>query len=432
MGIESWGGSKSEALPEDAVEKEPEEIAFPNGDAAVAAYLEKYANQPERAELIRKVFQEFLKEELDNTAIFKSESGIEMPYTSIRVGKLARRIYKEILGKELLNETEKEGPLKKQKFVFGTSPITEDGDQFGTVEFSMHDTVRKLRTILPALEKGESSEDEEIFTIGMPTNVLGRIPPELVEKIKASPSDELGKVYAELIAQKIKEGGDELKIVELLGMSLGASLAVRIGESLIDRRVVTQDSDSEEDDNLPRLHIRAEVPVAMGPSKIKTAQIYLGFVTDGILEMQRPDFKRIGAGKAKFVEKTRALLAERGIDRQMSPEQKAAKQSVIRSIVWALKDGLTPRPETKVTEVYGLNDATSVTPSMRRAAKKQREGEAKGSLGEVIWKPRKGDSAETDNRRKFGVKMLHMNPWFRSNELKRLNALAEELQLISK
>ena len=347
-----------------------------------------------------------------------------MPYTSINLEALARRVYEKTSGKEL-GPKEEESKLRKQKFVFATSPVLEDGDQFTTVEYAMHDCVKKLPVILQKLAKGEPLEDEEIFTVGMPTNVLGKIPPELVEKITELPFDELAKTYGEFIASKIKRGEGAPDDVELLGMSLGANLAIRTGENLVDRGLVTQDNEKAEEENLPHLQIRADVPVSLGPSKIKPVQILAGFVADGALELTRSDVRKNILGKEgkEFKAATRVRLAEKGIDRQMSDDQKTAKSRVIRSIVLSLGKGLKPRPETKITETFGLRDLTSVTPGLRREAKQQKKEHA-GTLGQNIL------SRTSENERRFAADMMHLNPWFRENELRRMNALAEKIRTL--
>lgn len=402
--------------------RQEETIPFPHAESAIEAYLGEYKGKTERADELRDFFQEFLDEEIENTGIFESEDGIAMPYTSISTKALAHRIYEKTTGKKLADEVGPQAP-RKQKFIFATSPDLNDGDQFTTVEFAMHDSVMAVSSALEKLKRGEELEDEEIFTVGMPTNVLGKIPPELAEKIAAQPFDELAKPYAELIGSKIKKGDEAPEGVELLGMSLGANLAIRTGERLIGDRVVTQDHKEAKENETPYLQIRADVPVSLGPSKIKKVQIMAGFVADGILEAGRPDVRKniLGPRGKEFKQATRARLAEKGITEQMSDEDKKTKTKVRNQIILSLGKGLKPKPGTKVTETYGLRDLTSITPGLRREARKRRE-EHEGTLGQGML------SRTSKNERRFAANMMHMNPWFRKNELRRMDALARRIQ----
>ena len=125
-------------------------------------------------------------------------------------------------------------------------------------------------------------------------------------------------------------------------------------------------------------------------------------------------------GKA-FKEATRKWLAEKGMEIQMSGEQKSIKNRVIRSIILKLGKGLIPRLETKITEVFGLKDPTSITLGLRAEAKKQKK-EYGGTLGQNIL------SRTSPNERRFAVDMMHTPPWFRENELQRMDALAKKIE----
>jgi len=397
--------------------------AYPHVEAAVEAYTREYKDKSENAEILRIVLNELIESEVENSHMFVSETGVELPYTSINTGELARRIYKKISGPEQPAE-EKPSLPRKKKFIFGTSPAMEDGDQFTTVEYAMHECIKRLPAAIENLKSGRhQEEDEEIFTLGMPTNVLGKIPDNYAQKICENPADELGKIYAELIRSKIERDKTAPKTVELFGQSLGASFAVRAGENLKEQKVVTQDFISSKKIGLPYLRIRTDAPVAMGPSKIKQLQIPVGFLLDAAIEMFRPEVKKIIFNLKKFKEAIRERLTERGIKKRMSDDQASIKKRVMHSIIFALGKGLEPKPDTKITQVYGLRDITTITTEMLRESKlhkeKLRASSPEISLAENLLE-RKSDTV-----RRFGVNMAHLNPWFRANELKRMDKLAE-------
>src|SRR5262249_35928349 len=161
--------------------------------------------------------------------------GVELPFTCISVRRLALRIH------SLCNRAAQnhqyfpaiEAPIK-QEFVFGTSVTTTEGNQFNFVEEAMHQCVKYLPAALKAVNEGRNPEDREIYTLGMPTNVLGYIPLQFAYQLRCDPIGKLSEVYAELIDKEMNKFSNlGARVVELYGVSMGASLAVRIGERLI-------------------------------------------------------------------------------------------------------------------------------------------------------------------------------------------------------
>ncbi len=175
-------------------------IEFPHAEAGLEAYLKEYPNEASRAEKLRAVFQEFLQREIKNIKIFKSEQlGAELPYTSIKIGELARSIYKKYAEADSLPVEAPDVAPVAQEFVFNSALSTDEGNEFNFVEEAMHEAVKHLPAALKALREGKAPEEREVFTLGMPTNVLGRVSPELADRINKEPFEELGKVFAELV-----------------------------------------------------------------------------------------------------------------------------------------------------------------------------------------------------------------------------------------
>ncbi len=404
-----------------SIESESQPVSFPNGEVKVKYYLENYPEDLEGGEKLKEFFQEFIKEEIENTNIFRSEKyGVELPYTSVSPVSIARKIYQRYAGSipEFIKEDEEKKHSQKE-FVFGTSPAIKEGNQFNVVEEAMHQCIKKLPQILKDLRAGKEPEDIEIFTMGMPTNVLGSLSEEFVEQMTAGPSDELAKVYSELIASKISSQSN-LDSVELYGVSLGSSLAIRTGEALIDQGLVTQETEKDEKKS-PHLQIKAEVPVALSPSEMKDFQIPIGFITDLFIESRLPELKAIEAGKPAFAKQVAGILEKRGIRENMTTLQKKLKQKAIFRIVKALGEGLESKPETKITALYGLKDATTYTLDMAKKAKERKE-EFAGTLGESLL------SRKDPNIRNFVADMPHMNLYFNKNEARRMEKLAKSLK----
>ncbi len=395
---------------------------FPNGEAAIEAYLRKYEGETERAQKIRDFLYEFLKQEIKNIKIFKSEKfGAELPYTSVKVLELAKTIYQKYAGNLPVElEASTQTPVKQQ-YVIGSALATAEGNEFTFVEEAMSQCVKYLPAALKALQENKNLEDREIITLGMPTNELGKITPEFGEKLSVSPYNEMGKVYAELIESKNDPNAGKTKTIELFGISLGSNIAIRAGEQLIEHGSATQDFEKAKNQNLPYLEIRAEVPVSLSRSKIKKLQIPVGFVLDSLHEIRLPEVKRIEAGKAQFAAYINKMLENRGIRSQMSEGQKQIKRKVLRNIITKLGNKFEPKQNTKITAIYGLKDLTTYTPGMIEEAGDQKK-EFGGTLGENLLERKKS------NIRSFTANMPHLSPRFPDNELKRMRVLGMILE----
>lgn len=393
-------------------------IEFPHAEAGLELYTKEYPNESARAERLRAVFQEFLQQEIKNIKIFKSEQlGAELPYTSIRIGELAKKIYQKTVGVSggLPAEAPDAAPAA-QEFVFNSALSTDEGNEFNFVEEAMHEAVKHLPAALKALKEGKAPEEREVFTLGMPTNVLGRISPELADKIAKAPFEELGKVFAELVKSEMRA-----KAIKFQGVSLSSNIAIRTAENLVEQGLVTQDFATAEKDQLPYLQIEAEVPVSLSPSKIKGLQVPVGFFADALKERKLPEVKRIEAGKPQFGKDVNEVLAQRGIHEQMSDDQKKTKRGVILDILKKVGNTFKPKPETKITTLYGLKDLTTTSPSMIKAAKARKE-EFGGTLGQNLLERTK------PNERIFTAEMMHLSPRFRQTQLRRMRVLGMALE----
>lgn len=404
----------------------PKYIEFPAAEVILKKYSEKYPGEKERLELIRDFYQDFLQQEIASTKIFKSEKyGASVPYNSIKIGDFAKKLYKKYSGKDLPASLQDSPVPIKQEFIYGTSISSREGDGFTFIEEVVHQFSKHLPTALKDIQASKAPEEREFFMIGLPTNVLGSISADFAKKAAGYPFDELAKVYSELVHSKIENAQTKPEHVEIYGMSLGANLAVRTSERLIEERIVTQDLEVAQKEKIPYLQIRAEVPVSLSPSKRKKWQIPFGYVVDVFRELRLPEVQIIEKGRKKFYEQVDKALAARGIKENMSAEQKKLKQKTIVNIILALGRGLTPKPETKITEIYGLQDATTNTAEMTAEAEQRREDQGfRDKFGKFML------GRKHTNRRAFTADMLHLNPRFRENEVRRLRALAETIESI--
>lgn len=128
----------------------------------------------------------------------------------------------------------------------------------------------------------------------------------------------------------------------------------------------------------------------------------------------------IGKSNPEFAKQVELKLEKRGIVVNKSEEQQKMKKKAMIDIIISFRKGLKLKPETKITEIYGLHDLTTRTSSLMREVKKQKENHP-NSLGQNLAKPQR------ENSRVFGVDMFHETPWFRKNELDRIKNAVEKL-----
>jgi len=425
MGMESGFGK-----PNIETKENPEEIAFPHGEEAVRLFEKEYPGNPELVEKAKEIFEIFFKQEMENIQIFKSKEGVEFPYTKINLTELAKKLYKENSKEPLKENLEKniEHSSIEKKFIFGSFLTTRAGQAFTFTEEAIHQATMNLPRALDDLKNGQEPKDLEVYTLGSPTNLLGKMTPEFFDGLKEDSFRNMGRVYAELIRGKIlvadKEKSAKIS-VELFGISMGAGLAAMTGEKLLETGEFTQEPQPiDKKDRKPFVQIRAEVPVTLSRSKMKKIQIPTGFIIDMIRGLGNPYTKNVVGRDKKFIEQTNAELAKRGIHENMSPEQKEMKEKSIPRLILALGKGLELKPETKVDEVYGLRDSTTWTPSLKKDAKTQEEKNPE-TLGSKIL-PR-----VKENSRTSVVNASHMDipgsQFFRGSELRRIKVATEKL-----
>ena len=417
------------------------QMKFPYSEGAIKLYEKEYGDNPEEIKRVRDIFDAFFNEEISNIKLYESERyGAAFPYTSIDIGSFAKILYEQYAGRkaEITSSREKiDGEKNHEKeprkidreFVFPGAPFSRnDAGPFHYVEEAMHQCVQRLPTALKNLQDGKEPDEFEIFTFGLPTNELGSMSPDFFEKLKKEPIVELGNILAEFIEKNgiAKENPDDKLNIELFGISMGAGLAAITGEKLLETGMFTQDDKQFLEDGLPRIKIRAQSFVSGSRSKIKKSQIPLGFAADVIATLMSNSYVHtMKSIEPKFIKQMYAILAERGILENKSEDQKKMKNESMRAMISALGKGLILKPETNINEIYGLKDMTTYTSSLSNEAKKQKESYA-GFLGQNLVKPRR------ENSRVFAVDTMHMPPFFRLNELKRIRRAANELDNLEK
>jgi hypothetical protein len=405
-------------------------LEFPHADAALELYAQKYEDDPKRLEIIREIFYTFFEQELNHAQIYQSQKfGVAFPFTKINVAELANVLYKKrVPTTEIPAETQNQMRSGKTEFIFGSFLTTDNGNEFTFTEEAMHQMMKLLPQAIEDLKNGKQPEQSEIFTLGSPTNTVGTMSPEFMKEVEQDTFGTFGKLYAEFIENQLndKAPNQKSKIIEFFGISMGAGIAAKTGEDLLETGKVVQDHTTTQANDTPYLQIRAEVPVALGSSKLKKLQIPVGFIADStVLLATRPYVRKVALGEKKFMDKVNKILEVKGIRPNMSDEQKKLKWKGLSSVIFGLGKGLTLKPETKITKIIGLKDITMYTPAVNKMAKQHRNL-YEGSLGQNLV------PEENKNQRTFSADMSHTRPFFRENEFRRMRKAAMSLEEINK
>lgn len=405
-----------------------DEIKFPHAEKVIRMFQDKYEEEPEKAEIIKAVLYDFFEQAMENTQIYKSkELGASFPWTVIKTGELAKEVFNKYSETKFQDSGEKEPekPISRQEFIFSSGSLMKSGYQFTFIEEAMHQAIVSLLGDLKAIKKGEEPERREIYTLGLPTNELGKISEDFSDKVDRDPFGSMANLQGEFIKTRIPEKNyqeEKKEHISFYGVSTGASFAAATGEKLLNEDIVTQSLESE--DNVPRLSIKMVSPVGLSESNAKGWQIPVGYFIEGAYQFfDDPKFR---ISDLKFMGQVKEFLKKKGICENMSEQDKKFKRGAIDSVVSKIKEGVKIDDNLKVTKVSGIFDPLMFSSeAYREFRRKELENlKEKKSLGKNIF-PRK-----KENEREIKVRMTHTHALF-YNELKRYHKLAGEIQKLN-
>jgi hypothetical protein len=369
---------------------------------------------PRALEIMRSLLDEYVEENLEGSRMFGNleSEGARFPYSKLSVRNFAKRAYARYAGKEPVIRTEgAERPVRKE-FTFSTFLTFEGGSPFVLHERHHQRLLEKLPEALLALERGEEPEEYEIYSIGSPSNILGEVSEAFMEKVRAGNAfDAFGELYGGFIASQIPE--DERQRAHtslyLYGVSMGASMALKAGEYLLQQDLVYQPSgtwtqwqgDAGEEgfpdapdttgpkvaDNRPRLLIRGDMPVGIN-EYASAHQIAQGFIPHSIqsirdeysrawiktegkfatdaarqLIKRRPDEFRINmdADQTRLKGELLPAFFRAGLQKIPDPSKRGA---LYGHIVKGLHETTKPSPDIRMRRVFGSADPYTTTPKL--------------------------------------------------------------------
>jgi hypothetical protein len=396
-------------------------------DAVVEAFERQFGAEASgsRREMVREIADSFFRENLGNAQLRDSETHkTSYPWGFIDTGTLSKKIYERVTGKTIGPLKEPEHPLKKQKeFIFGSLLFRMHGTPFIFQEEALHQFTKTLQTSIDAIEKGEEPSSREVYMFGSPTNHLGKMSDDFIQEIQQKGAFRaFSGVYAEHIEEILSKDGPDVN-ARLVGISLGAALATETAQRVLEDGKATQ----KEGEDGPHLsvHIKTAPGSSHTPPGLKAIQTAIGFGLDSAQATKRdPYIAKAWEIEGKFVEDINAKLAARGMTVNSSADQVSMKQKGLRSLVSNLLKGSPIPNDMRVTEEVGLDDWLTYSPFFNKEARSQRD-ERENSLQKYLVTK----EGEGGGRKRYGIDMAHVPPFYRQNELKRLNRAAERLEL---
>src|SRR3989338_8177550 len=404
-----------------------ERIVFPHVQPILEALEKQFEGTDKKldSEVVKDILYEFIEQRINRAGVYESsEKGASFPWGVTDTAELAKKLYSRYSGEVLPEKLEPNPEKRKKEFMVTSLQLVQSGSQFAFMEEPLHQAVKDLPRALSMLKDGKEPEANEIYTLGSPTNELGSMSPEFLEKIKnGKVFDEFGKLYSEFIKSKIREKQEKDTEILLYGQSMGASFATGTAKHLLDDENVTQSREAAEEKDTPFLQVRLDMPVGSAdtPEKRKKWQIPVGFALDTAYTMATDPYLRTAmANDKKFLSSTQEIFTERSMPQVMSEEQVALKKQGIKEAINSLRAG-TPIPEDlKVTNVVGLYDPLMYSCEFNKEMKAHKK-EHRGSLGKSMV-------SKSPGQRTFGINMHHTMPYLRENELNRFYQAAKSLK----
>jgi hypothetical protein len=397
-----------------------DEIFFPHVNAILSLLNKEFKEENIDQEVVKDILWEFIEQRINRAQLYSSESHkVTFPYGMTDTAELAKKLYSRYTGQELnQNQLEKNQTKKKKEFVFTSVPPVQSlsaGSIFAFMEEAMHQAISDIPKAIEMLRAGKEPNAHEIYNLGSPTNELGTMSKEFLDKLKGNKAfEEFGALYSEFIESIVPPEERKNTDLFLYGQSTGASFASETGECLLKNKAVTQLQ--EDKNNLSFMQIRLDTPVGSSdiPKARKKWQIPLGFLVDATFTLITDKYLKPVMKKDKqFLTSAQKLLTKKGLPPQLSEEQVAFKKQGAWEVLENLRNG-TPIPEDlKVIKVIGGNDILMWSGDMREEMKTQ-EKEHSDSLGQNL--------ISKDQKQKiFGIRsMRHSMPYFRPSELRRL------------
>jgi len=415
-----------------------ENVFLPHVEAIVKAYEKHFSYDLEKDEVaaIKEIIYAYFEQRIENTKVYNSEKmGASFVYNVTDTADLAKRLYLKNTGNKNLELKKDSGEIRNSEkdFMFiGGLVSAKNGNEYSSQEVVIHRMIEELPHAFKDINEGREPKNKEIYTLASPTNELGEISEKFADNLTdTNATEQFGLLYAELVEDLLSKDGQNAGQTKLYfnGVSMGSGFAIETARKLVADGVVTQKNDEKEK---PFLQIEIDTPPGQSEisPKIKKWQIPIGFGIQIINSLTTDKYiRKVMFGDTRFVNSKNVLLAEMGIDAEMSQEQNILKKKAISKVMKSLVSGVPVPKDLKVTEVIGVFDPLMYSSLFNKKVKEQKgkfdpvKKDLDGApLGENII----SDSNNT-NRRTFGIQTSHSIPFLRNSEFQRIHKAARAL-----
>ena len=202
---EPKGAPQETAAPKEGSIRE--RLVFPHIEAIIAL-LDKAGYEADR-KAVEDILWAFIEQRIERAGVYRSEKyNAAFPFGVTDTAELAKKLYAQYAGPEHQDDTVEENHEKKKKeFVFTSVPPVQSltaGSLFAFMEEPLHQAIKDLPRAIAILKEGKEPDAHEIYNLGSPTNELGTMSPEFLERLKTDGAfREFGALYAEFIASTV-------------------------------------------------------------------------------------------------------------------------------------------------------------------------------------------------------------------------------------
>ena len=175
---------------------------------------------PEITEDVRRILESVDKQGIENMGFFESSDylGLRIPYTKVNVNEVAGKSFPSLKTGNANGEEQR----KIVYFLFQGM----GGHPFASWQMVYDRTITSFAKIASAIKRGETPPEIDIYSLGSPEGLGGRVSEKWQEAIKNEGFEAYGKAYASLVKGLLEDDNQPVnRTIVFNGNSLGSTVA---------------------------------------------------------------------------------------------------------------------------------------------------------------------------------------------------------------